>query len=88
MPRLQLILYIVLLIKICVVMCVVVSGHRMTISEQLCGGQKVQFAGCSHTTKCVLWGVAMVIDAQRRDAKKFLAKSEFSQFESNNPVSK
>ena len=88
MPRLLLILYIVLLIKIHVVLCVVGSGSGMTISEQLCGGQKVLLAGCSHTTKCVLWGVAVVIDVQRRDAKKFLAKSEFSQFESNNPASK
>ncbi len=61
---------------------------RIKMSEQLCRGQKVQFAGCSHTKKCVLWGVAVVIDVQRRDAKKFLAKSEFSQFESNNPASK
>ncbi len=60
----------------------------MTISEHLYRGQKVQFAGCSHTTICALWGVAAVIDVQRRDAKKFLAKSEFSQFESNNPASK
>ena len=51
----------------------------MTINEQLCGSQKVLLAGCSHTTKCALWGVAVVIDVQRRDAKKFLAKSEFSQ---------
>jgi hypothetical protein len=81
--RLQLILHIVLLIKIHVVMCVVVSGHRMTISEQLCGDQKVLFAGCSQTTKCVLWGVPVDINTQRKDAKnisKLLVKSEFSEF--------
>ncbi len=56
---------------------------RITMSEQLCRGKKVQFAGCSHTTKCGLWGVAVVIDVQRRDAKsvsKFLVKSELSEF--------
>ena len=69
-------------------MFAVVSGCKMKISEQLCGGQKVQFAGCSRTTKCVMWGLAVAIDVQRKDAKDFFAKSKLSQFESNNPVSK
>ncbi len=57
MPRLQLFLYILLLIEIHVVLCVVESGSGVTINEQLCGSQKGLLTGCSHTTKCVLWGV-------------------------------